>query len=158
MIEYVFTILIASILFAVLLMSLQSILTRSDQLIMSEEMDITASIVANQLSDYSSGLRLNDYSGSYSLADSQDSARYFSMPKPYGDKQYSIDVSDSLLDATTHRGVVKVTFLSDPDVYSVFTFNTPYPVQHNTIICNTYNLKVSLTTVGTDKYISLGEV
>lgn len=158
LIEYLFTIIISTILFAMLLLSLQSVLAKSDQLIMSEEIDIASSIVANQLSDFSNGLWLNDYTGTYSLADSAGGERYFSIPEPYGDKQYSIEVSDEVIDANNRRGKVKVTFQSDPDVYSIFTFNTPYPVQHGKITCNTYNLKVSLKGSGASKYITLEEV
>ena len=60
LLEYVLTIIISTLLFTVLLMNLGSIMDKSDQIVMGEEMDIAASIVANQLGDYSNELFLND--------------------------------------------------------------------------------------------------
>lgn len=170
LIEYMFTIIIAAILFGILLLSLQSIITRSDQIIMGEEQSIAANIVANQLSDYSNELYLNDltlqltnpadYSPLYSADATLASARSFDIPKPYTGKQYSIEVTDddfTYCDGTTrHRGVVKVTYVSDPSIYSTATFNSRVPVQDNIITCNTYRLKISLNRAG-GTYVILEE-
>lgn len=144
MIEYILTIAIAALLFSVLLSCFQSIITKSDQIIMSEEMDIVGSIIANQLTDYSNQLRLNDYTGIYSQANSMSSNRYFDVPKPYSGKQYQIQVSDQVINVNEHMGRVKIIYVSNPNIYSIYTFNSPYEVQPKTITCNTYRLKVSL--------------
>lgn len=163
LLEYIFTIGIASVLFAILLTSLGSTMYNSDRIVVNEELDIAASIVANQLASYSNELYLNDitlqlsdYTSLYTASATQDSARYFDVPRPYGGKQYSINVTDDGTGA--QRGIVKVTYLSDASVYSVATFNSPVPVQPVTIICNTYNLKAGIVTVGGSKYINLEEV
>lgn len=145
LIEYVFTIVIAAILFSVLLLNLQSILTKSDQIIMGEELDIAANIIANQLSDYSNELQLNKYTGDYSLAMyplgvTKASARHFDIPRPYSGKQYIVEVSPG---TGTQRGKVKVIYASDPDIYSVATFNAQYPIYACTIVCNTYSLEIN---------------
>ena len=76
------------------------------------------------------------------------------MPRPYGNKQYSIKVED----LGSGRGRVTVTYLSDETINTVTTFSSPVPVEDNTIICNTYNIKVSMTSVGGTKYMKLEEV
>jgi hypothetical protein len=149
LLEYIFLIIISALLFTMLLMNLGSIMSKSDRIVMDEEVDIAASIVANQLADYSNELYLNDitlrmsdYSSIYSMADTQDdNFRYFNLPKPYSGRQYIIEVQDS--NEGLQRGIVKVTYVSDPGVYSVANFNSPVPVKTETIICNSYNMKVS---------------
>ena len=59
-IEYIFTTALAVVLFSMLLMNLGSIMSKSDRIVMGEEMDIAASILSNQLSDYSNELQLSN--------------------------------------------------------------------------------------------------
>lgn len=163
LLEYIFTIGISSVLFALILTSLSSTMNTSDRIVMGEEMDITASIIANQLASYSNELQmnditlqLNDYTHLYSVAATQDSVRYFDVPRPYGGKQYSIEVSDG--GPGIQQGIVKVTYLLDQSISSIATFNSPVPVLPKTIFCNTYHLKVNLSRVGGNKYMNLEEV
>ena len=144
LLEYVLTIIISTLLFTVLLMNLGSIMNKSDQIVMGEELDISASIVANQLGDYSNELFLNDitlhtnnYDSIYSMAATQNSYRCFNLPRPYSGRQYSIEVQD-----LGGRGKVIVTYLSDPTINSVSTFNSSVPVIPKTIVCNSYNMKI----------------
>lgn len=156
LLEYVFTITISALLFTMLLMNLGSIMDKSDRIVMGEEMDIAANIVANQLTDYSNELYLNDitlslppsgYSSLYSMAVTQDASfRYFNLPKPYSGKQYTIEVWDSgesYIGESLQRGIVKVSYVSDPSVYSIANFNSPIPIKPDTIICNSYSMKIS---------------
>jgi hypothetical protein len=145
LLEYVLTIIISAALFTVLLMNLGSIMSKSDRIVMGEELDITVNIVASQLGDYSNELYLNDvtlhmsdFSSIYSVATTPYSDRFFNLPEPYSGRQYSIEVQDN-----GGSGKVTVTYLSDPGIYSIATFNSPVPVTHKTIICNSYNLKIS---------------
>lgn len=161
LIEYIFTITILSVLFTMIILYLGTTMTRSDRIVMSEELDITASIIANQLSHYSNELQLNDitlqspnYAELTYLAATKVSERTFIVPRPYGNKQYSIKVED----LGSGRGRVTVTYLSDETINTVTTFSSPVPVEDNTIICNTYNIKVSMTSVGGTKYMKLEEV
>ncbi|WP_424357868.1 hypothetical protein [Methanocella sp. MCL-LM] len=158
LVEYMLTIIIAAILFSVLLLNLQSIIAKSDQIIMGEELDIAASIIANQLSDYSNELQLNEYTGDYSLAAyqvaaSSASARQFDIPRPYSGKQYIVEI---IPDNAAQRGKVKVIYASDPDIYTIATYNTQYPVDACTIICNTYNLEINFNPSANE--ISIKEV
>ena len=81
---------------------------------------------------------------------------------PYGGKQCIIEVKDDNTvypgDPGKHRGIVKVTYAADPTVYSVATFNSPVPVQPETIYCITYNMKISLTLTGGNSKMVLEEV
>lgn len=112
---------------------------------MGEEVDISASIVANQLGDYSNELFLNDITlhqnydpnSIYSMAATQNSYRCFNLPRPYSGRQYSIEVQD--LDG---RGKVIVTYISDPTINSVSTFNSSVPIIPKIIVCNSYNMKI----------------
>lgn len=162
LIEYIFTTALAVVLFSMLLMNLGSIMSKSDRIVMGEELDIAASILSNQLSDYSNELQLSNYAQLFSLASTEDSARYFDLPEPYGGKQYIIEVIDDNTvypgDPNKHRGIVKVTYAADPTVYSVATFNSPVPVQHETIYCITYNMKISLSIAGGNSIMALEEV
>ncbi len=162
LVEYIFTTAIAAVLFSMLLMNLGSIMTKSDRIVMGEELDIAASILSNQLSDYSNELQLNSYTQLFSLVSTEDSARYFDLPEPYGGKQYIIEVKDDSTvypaDPDKHRGIIKVTYGLDPTVYSVATFNSPVPVQPKTIYCVTYNMKISLSTAGGHNSMVLEEV
>lgn len=140
--EYIFTIIIAALLFSVLLLTLQSIITRSNQVLMSQETDLAASIVANQLSDYSNDIWLNTYgNGVVSLTEAGAGAKYFNLSKPDSGKQYSVKVAHD--PGFSGRGIVTVTYLADPTVYSTYTFNSPIPVEDKLLYCNTYHLKVS---------------
>lgn len=142
LIEYILTIVIAAILFTLLLLNLQAIMTKSDRIVMGEEMDIAASIIANQISDYSNELMLNEYTGDFAAAGYPDVpaitiSRGFKVPKPYGERQYIVEVTP---DPTGDRGKVKVMYGSDPDLYTIVTYNSQYPIEPCKITCNTYDL------------------
>lgn len=151
LLEYILTIIISTLLFTVLLMNLGSIMNKSDQIVMGEELDIAASIVANQLGDYSNELFLNDITlhpnydsnSIYSMAATQNSYRCFNLPRPYAGRQYSIEVQD-----LGGRGKVIVTYLSDPGIKSVSTFNSSVPVIPKIIVCNSYNMKMKYDPAG----------
>ena len=152
LLEYVLTIIISTLLFTVLLMNLGSIMDKSDQIVMGEEMDIAASIVANQLGDYSNELFLNDITlhtnnydpdSIYSMAATQNSYRCFNLPRPYSGRQYSIEVQD-----LGGSGKVIVTYISDPSIKSVSTFNSPVRVTPKIIVCNSYNMKIRFDPAG----------
>ena len=125
LLEYIFLMTITAVLFSVFIVVLYSIFTNADQVIIEDELGIVSNDVAGQISGFSSGVYLNQYSDAAWNSNVPKSAQTIDLPGLVGDKQYQIYID---YDPTTKSGLVTASYKSSFQANKTAGFRSDIPV------------------------------
>lgn len=126
LLEFLFSLIMVVILFTIMMLVIGNIISSSDRIVLKEEFDIIANDLANRISAFSSEVYLNDHKGSFDSTVVSDKAAYFDLPEPVKGRQYQVDIT---YDQGSKIGTVKVSYVSDSNVYSIATFPSEIKVE-----------------------------
>ncbi len=125
--DYMFMMMITLIIFTIMLLMVQQVLSKSDSIVLKEEFDIISNDVANRLSAFSSEVSLNGQSGDDEKASVGHQAVYFDLPGLVRGKQYNVDVT---YDSALKKGTVTVSYVSNSNIMSRATFYSETGISH----------------------------
>lgn len=133
LLEYIFSIVITSILFAVLLLVMNSLLYTTDMVITEPQLSIIANDIANQVSSFSNEVSFNRYAGSSWNGDMSGYNTTLLLPDLVQDKQYAVNIT---YDEATDVGFVMVWLVSSPNINETTSFSSAIKVTGKTFYNN----------------------
>ncbi|MCD1294741.1 hypothetical protein CUJ83_06980 [Methanocella sp. CWC-04] len=125
-VEYIFTLIIMSVLLTILLMTLNSVISTSDRLVLKEEFDIISNDFAGRITCVSNEIYMNGYTDEHTNTTATGYGLYFELPKLVKGKQYIVNVT---YDAATRSGDVIITYEANSGVTSAASFSSVVPVE-----------------------------
>jgi hypothetical protein len=140
--EYIFSLVIASILFTILLMSLQDLTNNTDRVVLKEEFDIISNDIANRITKFSNDVVNNKYDYASSSITSHEET--FDLPELVRGKQYRVNVT---YDDSKDLGTIKITYEANVNVYSIATFQSPVFVNTTSFYSSEKDCKISYDSV-----------
>lgn len=123
--EYIFSLMVMIILFSMMVLTIGNIQTNSDRIVLKEEFDIIANDLANRISAFSNEVDLSEQTSTNRQIIVNSNMVYFDLPELVQGKQYDVSIT---YDPSLHTGTVKVTYMSNVNIYSTAMFYSPIPV------------------------------
>ncbi len=153
LLEYILSIVITSVLFAVLLLVLNSLLFNTDTVITEPQLTIIANDIANQLSSFANEVNFNRHADSGWNGDMSDYSTTMLLPDLVQDKQYAVRLT---YDDTTHVGNITIWLTSNPDINQTMTYNSPVKVAETTFYNSLDRGTIAYDAVGREIEVTVG--
>jgi hypothetical protein len=128
--EYIFSLMIMVILFSMMVLTIGNIQTNSDRIVLKEEFDIISNDLANRISAFSNEVYLSNQTGTNRQVIVNNNIVYFDLPELVQGKQYNVSITYNDT-AIPYSGTVRVTYMSNVNVYSTATFYSHIPVNNS---------------------------
>jgi type II secretory pathway pseudopilin PulG len=152
MIEYIFAIVIMSVLFTMVVLLMNSMINNSDNIVTEQELGIVAHDISNRMSSFSQKISADQYVSDYQTNTVSENSKTIDLPDLVGGKPYTIDIScDSVTYPGTYTGTVKVSYSQNPNINRSVSFASAYEVEATTFSSNSADLKIYYDDSGVGK-------
>jgi type II secretory pathway pseudopilin PulG len=148
MIEYIFAIVIMSVLFTMVVLLMNSMINNSDNIVTEQELGIVAHDISNRMSSFSQKISADQYVSDYQTNTVSENSKTIDLPDLVGGKPYTIAIS---YDFVTDTGTVKVSYSQNPNINRSVSFASAYEVEATTFSSNSADLKIYYDDSGVGK-------
>lgn len=129
LIEYILTLCILAILFAVLLTTVNTTLRNANTSVVGEQLEIIANDIANRISVFSNEVALSQSTNAHYTTTVSDYTATFELVALTQGDQYYIEITSTWDNVNNiWMGKVKVSYVPTPTIYKEITFRSHYEV------------------------------
>lgn len=133
LLEYIMSIVIMSVLFATLMVVLNSVIFSTDHTVTEPQMAIIANDIANQISGFSNEVNFNQYSDSSWNGGMSAYSSSLQLPDLAQDKQYAITIT---YDGAARTGYIAIWLTTNPNINRTTSFSSAVKVAPTTFYNN----------------------